>query len=342
MRRGMRTITPLFIVLFIAFAIGCSRYPSIPEIEKMSKQSSQKGAKGEGKNESLKIPVIPKSASIGEVFEKKATELIVPEENHAVRDYVIGPEDVLKAQVWDNEDLNRTVHVSRDGEFSYPLIGKVKAAGKTVDGLEKEIVSRLASGYIVNPQVTVTVEEYNSKRVYVMGEVGGPQGIGKGPGTYPLTGQTITLVEILTQAGGLTREAGDEVLVIRPQTETKKSGPVAVSEASESEKIKVNLRKLLEGDSTQNIVLKHGDTILVPKAKYFYVFGEVNNPGRYNLEKGTTVLKAIAMAGGVTRFAAGNRTVVVREREGERVKQPAKMGDVIQPEDIIMVPENPF
>jgi polysaccharide export outer membrane protein len=339
----MRIAAHLFVMFMLIFAVGCSRYPSIPDVEKLAQETGDtKGDRAESGAKPLKIPEIQRPASIGEVFQKKVGEIIGEEKSRTDKDYIIGPEDVLKVQVWDNDDLNRTVHISRQGEFSYPLIGKVKAEGLTVSGLEKEITTRLAKGFIVDPQVTVSVEEYNSKRVYVMGEVGGPKGAGKGPGTYPLTGQTITLMEIISKAGGLTREAGDEVLIIRPASERKKLGPVSLHEAGEEEVIKVNLRLMLEGDTSQNIVLQHGDTILVPEAEYFYVFGEVKNPGRYIMEKGTTVLKAITIAGGVTKFAAGNRTVVVREKEGERVKIPARMGSLVQPEDIIIVPENPF
>lgn len=338
MIRGM--VAAIFILPLLVLAIGCSRYPSIPDVEKLNKEATIRDNSINSKDKLLEISDIQKTERIGEVFEKKAI-IFFGKDDRTDKDYIIGPEDVLKIQVWDNEDLDRTVYVSREGEFSYPLIGMVLAEYLTVADLEKEIIKRLSEGYLLNPQVSITVKEYTSKRVYVMGEVGGPQGGGKGPGTYPLTGQTITLLEIISNAGGLTREAGDIAFVIRPLNNKKNSGPILPREAKKGEVIKVNLRDLLEkGDATQNVVLKHLDTILVPKGLYFYVFGEVNNPGRYSLVKGTTVLKAITIAGGVSRTAAANRTVLVREQDGERIKRPATMGDKVQAEDIIIVPES--
>lgn len=184
---------------FLPLLCGCVRYPNIPKIEKIEKTGNP----------------LPQSA----------------------KDYVLGPEDILNIMIWDHEDLTRTVEISREGEFTYPLIGKVHADGLTVSQLEKEITERLSGRYIINPQVTVTVKEYH---------------------------------------------------------------------------------------------------------RFFYVFGEVKKPGRYPLEMGTTVLKAITTAGGATDKAAINKTKIVREEEGVRKELKAKMGDIIQPEDVIIVPESFF
>ena len=84
------------------------------------------------------------------------------------RDYVLGPEDVIKIVVWDHEDLSREVHISREGKFSYPLIGKVSADELTTPQLEKHIAARLANGYLVDPQVSISIVEYKSKKVFVL------------------------------------------------------------------------------------------------------------------------------------------------------------------------------
>lgn len=304
--------TLLFLTACLAVA-SCARYPTIPRLEEVEKPR----------------PKPPHQ----ELFQKKATVLL-PQREAKQKDYIIGPQDVLKIQVWDHPDLEREVHVSREGEFSYPLIGKVHAEGLTVAELEKEITSRLSGRYIINPQVAVTVKEFRSKKVFVLGEVGAR-------GTYPLTGET-TLLEILAQAGGPTPEAGREVIVVRPRNNARKSNPTPVEEAREGEVVVLDLRKLMEGDISQNIYLRDGDTVYVSKAQYYYVFGEVKKPGRYVLEKGATVLKAITTAGGVTEKAAVNRTKVVREKEGVRAKLKVKMTDPVLPEDIVMVPESFF
>jgi len=323
-----RTKTLTFCILHFAFCIfllllpSCANYPTIPKIDTTPTRPQP-------------AQTSPPRETIGDVFQKKAPTLLShPAEKG--KDYEVGPEDVLSIAVWDHDDLTRDVSVSQEGEFSYPLIGKVRAAGLTVSQLEKEIVDRLDGRYIIDPQITITVKEHKSKQVFVLGEVGGS---GKGPGAYPLTGKT-TLLEVLALAGGPTKQAGSEVVVIRPKN--SKGNPKSLEEAEEDELIKVNLRKLLDGDSRQNIYLEPNDTIFVPEAAYFFVFGEVKRPGRYNLEIGTTVLKAITTAGGVTEIAAINKTKIVRERGGGKSEIPAGMTDPVEAEDIIMVPESFF
>ena len=312
MFKNKKYLSFLFILLFIA----CARYPKIPEVKKA-----------------------PLKEDIRETFKKRAALIIPPKEEKEEKDYEIGPEDVLRIMVWDHDDLERVVSVSREGDFSYPLIGKVHAEGLTVAELEKEIARRLAGKYIINPQVTVKVEEYKSKKVFLMGEVGGYQKRGKGAGTYYLTGKT-TLIEILSQAGGPTKEAGSEVIIIRPRN--KKGNPVNPGEAKADEIIRINLRRLLEGDISQNIYVEPGDTIYVPKAEFFFVYGEVKNPGKYMLEKGTDVLKAITIAGGATEKAAIKRIKIIREKGGHKIEIRAKLTDPVQAEDIIIVPESFF
>jgi len=316
-------LLPLFLCVFL---LQSCAYPTIPKIEEPGKAVEQPstGATPE--------------EGIGDIFQKKAPSFASPLERKE-KEYEIGPEDELEIRVWDHDDLTREVYVSREGVFSYPLIGTIQAGGLTVEQLEKEICNRLSGKYIIDPQVSVTVKEYKSKKVLVMGEVGGTEGKGKGPGAYPLTGKT-TLMEILTMTGGPTKNAGTEITVMRPRKTGGTSG--SQEKSANDEVIKVNLRKLLEGDTSQNIYLESNDTVYVSKAAFFYVYGEVKNPGRYNLERGTTVLKAITTAGGATEKAAVNRTKVVREKEGKKAEIHVNMTDPIEPEDIVMVPESFF
>jgi polysaccharide export outer membrane protein len=329
-KRSSSFFINIFIILsFISLMTSCVSYPDIPEAKKAGED--KKTNHNFNKNEER----------IAEVFEKKAEVFLPPHEFDKAKDYQIGPEDVLLIQVWDHNDLTRTVTVSREGEFSYPLIGKLIADEMTVHELEKSIEAKLAGRFIINPQVTVSVKKYKSKRIYVMGEVGGPYGRGQGPGVYPLTGQT-TLLEVISRAGGPTRDAGNEIVVVRPRNNIRRGNPVPLENAGEGEVITLNLRKSLEGDISQNITLKHGDTIYVPKAEFYYVYGEVKREGRYKLEKGTTVLKGITMAGGFTDKAAKKKVRLLREKKGQKVKIHARMTDLINSEDIIMVPESFF
>ncbi|MEI6154947.1 MAG: polysaccharide biosynthesis/export family protein, partial [Deltaproteobacteria bacterium] len=179
----------------------------------------------------------------------KKSSFVTSREND--KDYVVGPEDTIKITVWDHEDLTKEVFVSRDGWFSFPLIGKVYADGLSVGELEKKMVEALSGKYIVNPQVSIFVKEVKSKVVYVIGEIGGKGGAGKGPGTYPLTGRT-SLLEVLSMAGGPSPDAASEITIVRPKV--KRDTPVSVEEARKDEITTINMKRLLEGDLSQNIL----------------------------------------------------------------------------------------
>jgi polysaccharide biosynthesis/export protein len=247
----------------------------------------------------------------------------------SVEDYRIGAEDVLSVFVWNHEDLSMSVPVSQNGDFTFPLIGQVKAAGRTAADVQKEMIRRLGEGYLVRPQVTVTVKEFKSQKVDVVGEV-------KNPGTFVLTGPT-SAMEVLSKAGGPTDKAGSEALVVRA---TGARG--ATDQARSGEVIPLDLRAMQGGDVSQDVRVQHGDTVIVPKGNYFYVFGEVKSPGQFQYDPGITVLKAITIAGGITEKAAARRATVVREKEGVRVEMPVKMSDLLEPHDIVMVPESFF
>src|SRR6185369_13908253 len=122
-------------------------------------------------------------------------------------DYVIGPQDVLAIAVFDQTDLSGRYSVETNGTFSFPLVGRVTAAGLTLRQFEKELTGRLADGFFKNPQVTVGVEQYRSQRVFVMGEV-------RQPGPVALTGG-MTLIEALARAGSTTSTASGEVAIVR-------------------------------------------------------------------------------------------------------------------------------
>ena len=153
------------------------------------------------------------------------------------------------------------------------------ASGQTLRAIETELKKRLSDGYLRNPQVTVAVETYQSQRIFVMGEV-------RSPGSYSLTGD-MTLIEALSRAGSTTAQASDEVLIVRPKAGAAAGGPVMPNQ-SDAEIIRVNVRELQAGSLSQNVTLKDGDTLVVPKAQAVYVFGQVRAPGAYAAEKGTT------------------------------------------------------
>jgi polysaccharide biosynthesis/export protein len=260
--------------------------------------------------------------------------LVCPSWSQAEGVYLIGPEDVIEITVWGHQDLQRQVAVSLDGTITFPLIGEVRAAGESVQALEKILAAKLSDGFLVNPQVTINIKEYKSQKVYIMGEV-------KNPGTYPVTKKN-DLLFTLSLAGGFTPNAGYQVLVVRPKNGEGK--PITLDEAKNRKDtiIKVNLKAALDGDVSQNILIQNGDTISVQKMPFFFVLGEVKNPGKYNLEEGTTVLMGISMAGGLTNKAAENRSRIVREVAGKKEEVRVQLSDLVQSGDTIVVPESFF
>jgi polysaccharide export outer membrane protein len=251
----------------------------------------------------------------------------------AQTDYVIGPQDILTVTVYDHQDLSGKFTVEGDGTVTFPLIGRVKAAGLTLRALEDALKAQYADGFLKNPQVGVSMDEYRSQRVFVMGEV-------RGPGAYQLTGD-MTVLEALAKAGGVTATAAEEVLVVRPPVGSKGAGPAAPTDA-ESTVIRVNVRDLQAGALSQNVALRDGDTIVVGRAQAVYVFGQVRNPGAYPIDRGTSVLQALSLAGGVTDRGSTGRIKVVRTLEGKKKELKVKLTDSVEPGDTVIVAERFF
>lgn len=249
-------------------------------------------------------------------------------------DYVIGPQDVLQIQVFDQPDLGGKYTVEADGTFTFPLIGRIKAGSLTLRGFEGELKARLADGYFRNPQITVSVEQYRSQRVYVMGEV-------RQPGPVPLTGG-MTLIEALAHAGSTLPSSSGEVSIVRAAQGSGEHGPSLPGQGEATEVFRASVQDLQTGALSQNIDLRDGDTIFVPKAETVYVFGEVRNPGGYAVQKTTTVLQALSLAGGVTEHGAMNRIQVMRIVNGTKTQIKVKLTDVVRAEDTIVVPQRYF
>src|SRR5262245_4727440 len=211
------------------------------------------------------------------------------------RAYVIGPADVLAIAVFDQPQLTGRYTVQSDGTFTFPLVGAIKAGGITVQEIEVDIRTRLAAGYLKSPQVLVSIDQYRSQQVFVMGEVRQPSGL-------PYTGP-MTLMEALARAGSLTERAGPEALVLRRPDAVSPPDASSLARAqssADSNNIRVDLRSLQTGKLSEDVVLRPGDTVFVPKAQSIFVSGQVNRPGEFIYQAGMTVRQVIALAGGVS------------------------------------------
>jgi polysaccharide export outer membrane protein len=253
-------------------------------------------------------------------------------QTRSAADYVIGAQDVLTIQVFDQADLGGRYTVDADGSFTFPLVGRVKAAGLTLRDFETDLKKRLADGYFRNPQVAVAVEQYRSQRVFVMGEV-------RNPGPVPLSGG-MTLIEALSRAGSTLPSSSGEVAIVRARQGSK--APALPDAEKSADILRASIRDLESGALKQNIELHDGDTIFVPRAESAYVFGQVKSPGAYAIQKDTTILQALSLAGGVTENGAMNRIKIVRLVNGEKKELKVKLTDVVKPGDTIIVPERYF
>ena len=249
-------------------------------------------------------------------------------------DYIVGPQDVLTVVIWSRPELSGQFTVDADGNVKLPLIDRVKVSGLTARRIEEAVTKRLLDGYLKNPQVSVSVEQYKSQRVFVQGEV-------RQPGVYVLSGET-TLLEILTKAGQVTPEAGSEVVLVRPPASRTANGPVGPDNGEGAEVKRIDLLALQSGSANSNVVLRDGDTINVPLAEKVYIIGHVMNTGAYNIRKNTTVQQALALAGGVTDRGASNRVKIRRLQNGKPKEISVEMDDLVEPGDTIVVPERFF
>ncbi|MGE4545746.1 MAG: SLBB domain-containing protein [Pedobacter sp.] len=241
-------------------------------------------------------------------------------------DYRVGEGDVLKVMVYDSPDLNTTTRVSGKGVILFPLVGEIAIDGLSISEVAQKIASKLAQGYILDPQVSVFVEKFGSQKATIMGEV-------VVPGLYELSGAT-TLMELISKAGGLTDEAGDDVTI-------KRKNP---ANPDQDDTITVNLKNLMERTGANSkLTIRGGDSIFVSKAGVFYVTGQVKKPDAYKFETGTSVIKAVTMAGGFTELASQKRIQIIRQVNGsERVLEKVPLHTPVKPDDVILVPESFF
>jgi polysaccharide export outer membrane protein len=249
------------------------------------------------------------------------------------RDYEVGPEDLLEVVVFGQDNLNRTVRVTGDGKISLPLVGDVQVAGQTPQAIEKRLAAAFGSQYLRNPQITVSVKEFRHQRVAITGAV-------DKPGAYEMIGPR-TLLEMLALAGGLqdkpgAAKAGDVVHIIRRQDPREDRGtPPPFSPRAET--IVVDLKRLLSGETSLNLPIRHGDVIHVPFAGNAYVLGGVRRPGSVTVKDNLTVSQAVALAGGLDPVLGTSRVSVTRrDDKGNAIQLAADLKRILnrQEEDI--------
>jgi polysaccharide export outer membrane protein len=231
--------------------------------------------------------------------------------------------------------------VQTDGTFTFPLLGRLKVGGLSVQAVENEVRDRLAKGYLKNPQVGISVDQYRSQQILVMGEV-------RAPGSLQFTG-SMTLIEALARAGSTTDRAGLEAVIVRSAEDGASPPDAATLARAEASKdanvLHVNLETLQTGVLSQNITLRSGDTIFVPRAESVFVSGQVNRPGEYVIRPGMTVRQLLALAGGVTDRGSTRRIQIIRQDGGKGGKETtigADLQDKVRNGDTVLVRERFF
>lgn len=214
--------------------------------------------------------------------------------------YTLGAGDRIELKVHNHPELSAELTVDRDGSITAPEIGLVEAAGLSTRQLAGRVTELLARSYLVDPQVDVDVVRFRSQWVMVAGEV-------RDPGRIALMGGT-RLKEVLGDAGGFTEIAGEEIVISRKS-----------SDGTRSETIRVPRIDFESGADDPR--LRHGDFIEVMRARFCYVQGEVRRPDRVLIERGTTLLQAITMVGGLTDWADRKAVRVLIGDPPERVEK---------------------
>jgi polysaccharide export outer membrane protein len=244
---------------------------------------------------------------------------------HAQPEYLLAPGDILKISVFKNPDLSLDVRVSESGAIGYPLIGSVPLKGLTLPAAESKIAQMLRDGgFVVNPQVNILLTEGFGNLVSVIGEV-------NKSGRYSVDAAGGHVSGMLAAAGGVAPTGGEIVTVSGIRNGKPFRRDVDIVKMSST------------GNQADDIDLYGGDTLYVTRAPMFYIYGQVQKPGQYRLERSMTVIQALATGGGVT--GKGTQRGIVRHRRdpnGKVKEEGVSMDDDVQDRDVIYVKESLF
>ena len=240
-------------------------------------------------------------------------------------DYRLGPGDAIGVQVFQSPDLSVDARVSENGVISYPLVGSVQLGGLSISEAEQKIADALRSGgFVRSPQVNIILRQVRGNQVAVLGQV-------NRPGRFPLETFNTRVSDMLAAAGGVT-PGGDDVLILTGQRQGQAFRRV------------IDIPGLfLNQKPEEDVVLAGGDTLYVNKAPVFYIYGQAQRPGPYRIERGMTVMQALAQGGGPTARGSQNRLMLHRrDAAGKVVETVPQLTDMVRPEDVIYVRESIF
>jgi polysaccharide export outer membrane protein len=238
---------------------------------------------------------------------------------------ILGPGDTVRVTVFQSPDLGVEARISEAGQINFPLIGAVTIGGLTIPVAERRIETMLREGgFVLRPQVTIQLLRILSSQVSVLGQVGRP-------GRYPLDIGSGRVSELIAAAGGVTPSGADVVTLVG----NRNGEPV---------KLDIDLPAILQsGRNELDVQLENGDIIYVDRAPTIYMYGEVQRPGQIRLERGMTLMQALAAGGGLTaRGTERGMRVHRRDSTGEVKILELKLTDHLQRDDVVYVKESLF
>ncbi len=235
--------------------------------------------------------------------------------------YRLASGDSIRVSLFQNPDMTLETRVSEDGSITYPLIGSIGIGDLEIGAAEKKLAKALKDGgFFKQPQVNIQLIEVRGNKVAVLGQV-------TRAGTFPLL-TTTRVSQMLAEAGGQTPIGADRIVL----TGTREGKPFR-------REIDIDaLYRDEKGDA--DVVLAGGDTIYVPRAPMFFIYGEVSRPGNYRIERKMTMRQAISAGGGLSLRGTERRLKVVHEGSAEKI--PVQLDDPVQPGDVVYVAESLF
>ena len=238
----------------------------------------------------------------------------------------IGAGDTIRITVYQSPDLSMETRVNEGGAISYPLLGRVQLAGLTVTAAEQHLAAELKRrDFVKDPQVIIVVTQVRANQINVLGQVGKP-------GRYPLDLTGMRMTEVIALAGGIIAGAGSDTIVLTGTRDGR------------AFRHEVDLPRLFApGGTGDDIVVAPGDTVWVDRAPQIYMYGEIQHPGAMRLERGMTVMQAVAAGGGATpRGTLKGLKVTRRGADGKTQTLEPSMEDALKDGDVVFIRESLF
>lgn len=253
--------------------------------------------------------------------------------DESAEQYTVNVNDVLEINVLGHDNLKTVTPVAHDGTISFPYIGVLNVKGMNLSEIEKEITKRLSVSYIKYAVVSVTLSSYKSMRFFVYGEV-------NAPGKYDLE-ENMTVIKAISSAEGITPDGIYGKVKLKRRLKDKPG----------YKEIAIDLKNKAESNLNADMPIENDDIVIVERSSSFFVYGEVENPGKFTLEDNMTVLKAISLSGGFAKYGSPDRVKILRTIPGKTGYQSIKVdmkgavgGKVdkdirLEPEDIVVILE---